>query len=130
MLKVLLCGRGIYSVIREFLVSHLDAQDDFEVHDHCAPDGLPGLVEDIAPDVVLLIVGVPGKDDVTNIAAVRRRYPECPIVAVSLSLHPDYAIGPLRDAGADLIVPAEDALNLPQVLRVLAAEGLKSCQVP
>lgn len=122
MLKILLGSRGVYGIITEFIVHHLERQEDLEVHDHCDPHGLPALVPETEPDAVLMVVGIPGKDDVANISAIRRAHGSCPIIAVSLALDPKLAVEPLVEAGVTRIVP-EGALDLPEAIREVAAQA-------
>lgn len=120
----MLCGRGVHGIIKEFIQHHLEKEPDLEVHNHCTSEDLPGRMSGVEPDIVLLVVGIPREDDKAALTDVRTWFPHCPILAVSLSMHEDFAVKPLLEAGATRVIPAEEALDLPAVIREVAAGGL------
>lgn len=129
MITVLLCGRGVHGIIKEFIYHHLEEQPDMDVHDHCTPRDMPDRVHPLGPDVVLMVVGIPNDQDQANLAEVHARFPHCPLIAVSLATG-DLAVKPLLEAGATLVVAPEDALDLPRVIRETVASHESTCAEP
>lgn len=129
MIKILLCGRGVHGIITQFIEHHLAQQPDMEIHDHCTPEDMPDRVPLDEPDVVLMVVGIPTDDDTAKIAGVRAKFPACPIIAVSLSTHADVAVKPLLEAGATIVLAAENALDLPKTIREMVTSGV-GCGAP
>ena len=113
-----------HAEVREGLKSVINGQPDMEaVAD--ATDGVNALrlVHQLAPDVVLVDISMPGWDGVTTTEKIKLACPQVKIIGVSR--HGELSIvRRMRDAGADGYVLKRNAVaELPRAIRTVARGG-------
>lgn len=90
-----------HPLVRRLLRTVLGARDGIEIVGE-APDGARAiaLTAELAPDVVVIDLSMPGADGYEVVAAVRAAHPGCRLLVFSAD-DADHAAGPALAAGAD-----------------------------
>ncbi len=89
-----------HAVVRFGLKAYLDAQPDFSVAGEAGTGAeAVRLVEELAPDVVLMDLAMPGMDGIEATSRIRRASPHTQVVVLT-SFHADAHIFPAIKAGA------------------------------
>src|SRR5690242_2679685 len=79
------------------------------------------LVGQTSPDVVLLEIAMPGMDGLTCLELIRRRHPEVKVVMLSGSQETAQIQAALKRGASAYIVKTVDPIELPAILRQVAA---------
>lgn len=105
----------------KLLTDWLDREPDMTASDDCTITEAPAAAGERAWDVIVLVVGLPDTHAIERFHELCERYPGARVIAVSLGATiPEYQ-APLREAGMDVIVAAENVLGLPDRIRELVA---------
>lgn len=119
MIHVLLCHQPHVLALGKLLTDWLGREGDMSVSDDCTLSEAPSAAAQREWDVIVLVVGYPDGDDQTHLAKLCELYPAARVIAVSLGATlPDYE-RPLREAGVDVVVAADDVVGLPEQIREL-----------
>jgi DNA-binding NarL/FixJ family response regulator len=79
------------------------------------------LVGQTSPDIVLLDIAMPGMDGLTCLELIRRRHPEVKVVMLSGSQETEQIQAALKRGASAYIVKTVDPIELPAILRQVAA---------
>lgn len=79
------------------------------------------LVEQHAPDVLVLDISLPGHDGLEGLAELRRRFPTQQVVMLSMYAEERYAVSALRAGAAGYITKAMAAEELVKAIRQVVA---------
>lgn len=86
-----------HTVVREGIRHVLSASPEFEVVAEAADgDEALALAEELAPDVIVLDITMPGKNGLEVTAELRRRHPEIRILILSMHDHAEYVMEAVR----------------------------------
>ena len=110
-----------HNIVRQSLRLLLEAEADFEVVGEAA-DGLevPGLVERLHPDVLVLDVMMPGINGLEVTWQVRQSYPETRVVILSMHANEAYVLAALRNGADGYVLKDSSAEDLLQAVREVA----------
>lgn len=88
-----------------------------------APDlaGTIALVEQHAPDVVVLDISLPGHDGLEGLAELRRRFPDQKVVMLSMYAEERFAVNALRAGAAGYVTKSMAADELVRAVRQVVA---------
>ena len=100
----------------------LAAQPDIEIVAEATSGSqvLP-LVGQTSPDIVLLDIAMPGMDGLTCLELIRRRHPEVKVVMLSGSQETEQIQAALKRGASAYVVKTVDPIELPAILRQVAA---------
>ena len=79
------------------------------------------LVGQTSPDIVLLDIAMPGMDGLACLELIRRRHPEVKVVMLSGSQETEQIQAALKRGASAYIVKTVDPIELPAILRQVAA---------
>ena len=111
-----------HHVVRQGLRALIEAQPDLAVVGEAA-DGLevPGLVERLAPDVLVVDIVLPGLGGLEVTRRVRHRAPRTRVVVLSMYATEAYVIEALRHGASAYVVKDASATELLRAVRAAAA---------
>lgn len=111
-----------HHVVRQGLRALIEAQPDLAVVGE-ASDGLevPGLVERLAPDVLVVDIVLPGLGGLEVTRQVRHRAPRTRVVVLSMYATEAYVIEALRHGASAYVVKDASATELLRAVRAAAA---------
>lgn len=123
MIRVVICDD--HMVVREGLKRTLCEVADVTVIDE-ADNGTDcvRLAQRLRPDVVLLDVGLIGRDGLQTLAELKRLMPQLPVLMLSTFPERQYAVRCIQAGAAGYLHKSVDALELAQALRAAAAGQL------
>jgi two-component system invasion response regulator UvrY len=113
-----------HELIREGVKKIIRSSKDMRIVGEAADiAGTVQLVAQHAPDIIILDIGLPGYDGLEGLAEVRRRFPDIPIII--LSMHPEerFAIRALKTGATGYITKAMAAEELVRAIRKAVAGG-------
>ncbi len=107
-----------HTIVRQGLVSLLDARDEFRVAGECGTAAeAVALVRAAAPALVVLDLSLPDGSGLEVIGALRRACPTCKIVVLTMHDQPQYVLPALRAGVAGYLVKGAGIGDLVQALR-------------
>ena len=111
-------------LVRAGLRGILRPELGFEVAGEC-PDGapVPAAVEALRPDVVLMVVRMPGVDGITATRRLRERPDAPPVLALTTLDYDEVLAGMLRAGAAGFVLKGVPAENLQRAVRTVADGG-------
>ena len=109
-----LIREGVKKIVR----SHPDVRIVGEASDLA---GMLALVEQHAPDVVVLDLNLPGYDGLDGLAELRRHYPQQRVVLLSMYGEEKYALSALRAGAGGYVTKAMAADELVRAVRQVAS---------
>ncbi|WP_136415125.1 MULTISPECIES: response regulator transcription factor [Oxalobacteraceae] len=113
-----------HELIREGIKKIIRSSRDMRVVGEAGDvDGILALAAQHAPDIAILDIGLPGYDGLEGLAEVRRRFPDMPVLI--LSMHPEerFAIRALKAGAAGYITKAMAAEELIKAIRKVMSGG-------
>lgn len=107
-----------HTLIRQGIVGLLDGQDDIEVVGEAgaAREGLL-LVESAQPDIVLMDVAMPGMSGLDATRELKARWPELPVVMLTMHEREDYIFEALRAGASGYVLKGADVQDLLAAVR-------------
>ena len=107
-----------HTIVRQGLRVLLEAEPDFSVVGESA-DGLevPGLVERLRPDVLVLDVMMPGISGLEVTWQVRESSPETSVIILSMHANEAYVLAALRNGAAGYVLKDSSASDLLEAIR-------------
>ncbi|HJV80121.1 response regulator transcription factor [Noviherbaspirillum sp.] len=113
-----------HELIREGIKKIIRSSRDMRVVGEAGDvDGFLTLATQHAPDIAILDIGLPGYDGLEGLAEVRLRFPDMPVLI--LSMHPEerFAIRALKAGAAGYITKAMAAEELIKAIRKVMSGG-------
>jgi len=112
-----------HTLIRQGIVGLLDRQADIEVVGEAGngPDGI-ALVASTQPDVVLMDVAMPGVSGLDTTRELKARFPELPVVMLTMHEREDYIFEALRAGASGYVLKGADVQELLAAVR-MARQG-------
>lgn len=112
-----------HKVVRQGLRMFLGLDDEIEVVGEAgdAEEGV-ALVGELAPDIVLMDLVMPGKDGVWATEEIKRAHPEVGVIALTSFLEDEKVIGVVRSGAIGYLLKDTEAEELCQAIK-LAARG-------
>lgn len=113
-----------HELIREGVKKIIRASKDLRVVGEAADiEHTLALVADLAPDILILDIGLPGVDGLDGLVEVRRRFPAMPILILSMYPEERFAIRSLRAGAAGYISKSVAAEELIKAIRKVMSGG-------
>lgn len=113
-----------HELIREGIKKIIRSSKDMRIVGEAADiAALVRLAEQHAPDIVILDISLPGHDDLGGLAEVHRRFPELPVLILSMYPEERFAVRALKTGAAGYITKAMAAEELVKAIRKIMAGG-------
>jgi len=108
-------------MVRQGFTVLLNAQPDIEVIGQAA-DGneMVELVENLRPDVVLADISMPNLNGIEATKIIHQRYPDMPVVMITIHTSSSYVIRALRNGARGYVVKNDDFQNVIQAIKTVS----------
>jgi DNA-binding NarL/FixJ family response regulator len=118
-IKVLIADDHV--MVRQGFMVLLNAQPDIEVIGEAA-DGneMVELVETLRPDVVLADISMPNLNGIEATKLVHQRYPDMPVVMITIHTSSSYVIRALRNGARGYVVKNDDFQHVIQAIKTVS----------
>ncbi len=113
-----------HELIREGVKKIIRSSNDMRVAGEAADTGgMLELASRLRPDIAILDIGLPGQDGLEGLEEARRRFPDMPVLI--LSMHPEerFAIRALKSGAAGYITKSMAAEELIKAIRKVMSGG-------
>ncbi|MFN3331387.1 MAG: response regulator [Caldilinea sp.] len=113
-----------HAIVRAGIRVLLQLQPEFEVVGE-AEDGQEALrqVQQLAPDIVLMDIGMPGMDGLAATRAILQNYPQVRIIALTQHENREYVLPTLRAGAKGYVLKRAPDDTLVRAIRTVAAGG-------
>lgn len=113
-----------HAIVRAGIRVLLQLQPEFEVVGE-AEDGQEALrqVQQLAPDIVLMDIGMPGMDGLAATRAILQNYPQVRIIALTQHENREYVLPTLRAGAQGYVLKRAPDDTLVRAIRTVAAGG-------
>ncbi|GIK71355.1 MAG: DNA-binding response regulator [Chloroflexota bacterium] len=113
-----------HAIVRAGIRVLLQLQPDFEVVGE-AEDGREALrqVQQLAPDIALMDIGMPGMDGLAATRAILQNYPQVRIIALTQHENREYVLPTLRAGAKGYVLKRAPDDTLVRAIRTVAAGG-------
>ncbi|MCL4826250.1 MAG: response regulator transcription factor [Caldilinea sp.] len=113
-----------HAIVRAGIRVLLQLQPDFEVVGE-AEDGQEALrqVQQLAPDIALMDIGMPGMDGLAATRAILQNYPQVRIIALTQHENREYVLPTLRAGAKGYVLKRAPDDTLVRAIRTVAAGG-------
>jgi two-component system response regulator NreC len=108
-------------MVRQGFMVLLNAQPDIEVVGEAA-DGneMVELAENLRPDVVLADISMPNLNGIEATKLIHQRYPDMPVVIITIHTSSSYVIRALRNGARGYVVKNDDFQNVIQAIKTVS----------
>lgn len=113
-----------HELIREGIKKIIRSSKDMQVVGEAGDvAGLIQLAAEHAPDIAILDIGLPGHDDLDGLAEVHHRFPDLPVIILSMYPEERFAIRALKTGASGYITKAMAAEELVKAIRKIKLGG-------
>jgi DNA-binding NarL/FixJ family response regulator len=111
-----------HAMVRQGFTVLLNAQPDMEVVGEAA-DGheMVELADNLRPDVILADIGMPNLNGIEATKLIHRRYPEMPVVMVTIHTSSSYVIRALRSGALGYVIKNDDFQHVIESIRTVSS---------
>lgn len=108
-------------MVRQGFMVLLNAQPDIEVIGEAA-DGneMVELAENLRPDVVLADISMPNLNGIEATKLIHQRYPDMPVVMITIHTSSSYVIRALRNGARGYVVKSDDFQHVIQAIKTVS----------
>jgi DNA-binding NarL/FixJ family response regulator len=107
-----------HPLLRKGLARLIDSKREFVVCGEAgAADEALDLIRKLKPDLVIADIGLPGINGIDLTKAIRREFPELPVLILSMHEEPLYALRGLRAGAAGYIIKQDALENIATALK-------------